>query len=104
MRKNIAVVVLRFAVALVTILGAARLLLTLSHHGISHLPANVLRALSVAEIAAAVLFVIPRTVRLGGIALLVVYGAAGTVHLLHGDYDVSNLVLLGAAVAVVLAE
>ena len=104
MRKNTAVLVLRFAVALVTILGGARLLFTLGHHGIWHLPANVLRALSVAEIAAAVFFLIPRTVRLGGIALLVVYGAAGAVHLLHGDYDVSNLILLGAAVAVLLAE
>ena len=38
MKKNTAVLILRCAVALVTILGGARLLIALSHHGIAHLP------------------------------------------------------------------
>jgi hypothetical protein len=103
-KKNTAVLVLRFAVALVTILGGARLLIALNHHGISHLPTNVLRVICVVEIVAAVFFLIPRTIKLGGVALLVVYAAAATVHLLHGDYDISNLLLLGAAVVVGLVE
>lgn len=104
MKKNSAVLILRYAVALVSILGAARLLIMLGHHGILHIPANVLRVICVAEIVGAALFLIPRTIKLGGVALLVVYAAAATVHLLHGEYDVSNLILLGAAVVVVLAD
>jgi hypothetical protein len=103
-KKNTSVLILRCAVALVTILGGARLLITLSHHGIAHLPTNVLRVIGVAEIVAAVFFLIPRTIKLGGVALLAVYAAAATVHLLHGEYDISNLVLLGAAVVVALVE
>lgn len=104
MKKNTAVLVLRCAVTLVSILGAARLLIALSHHGISHLPTNILRVICVAEIVGAALFLIPRTIKLGGLALLVVYAVAATVHLLHGEYDISNLILLGAAVVVVLVN
>jgi hypothetical protein len=104
MKKNTAVLILRCAVALVSALGAARLLMVLSHHGISHLPANLLRVICVAEIAGALFFLIPRTIKLGGVWLLAVYAAAAAVHLLHGEYDISNLLLLGAAVAVILAS
>jgi hypothetical protein len=104
MKRNTAVLILRCAVALVSALGAARLLMALSHHGMSHLPANLLRVICVAEIVGAAFFLIPRTIKLGGVWLLAVYAAAAAMHLLHGEYDISNLLLLGAAVAVVLAS
>ena len=104
MKKNMAIFVLRWVVALISGFGALRLFIALTHHGVGHLPTNVLRVICVAEIVAAVFFLFPRTIKLGGVALLVVYAVAATMHLLHGDYDVSKLVLLGAAVAVVLAE
>ena len=104
MKKNMAIFVLRWVVALISGFGALRLFIALSHHGVGHLPTNVLRVICVAEIVAAVFFLIPRTIKLGGVALLVVYAVAATVHLLHGEYNISNLVLLGAAVAVVLTE
>jgi hypothetical protein len=104
MKRNTAVLVLRCAVALVSALGAARLLMVLGHHGISHLPANLLRVICVAEIVGAAFFLIPRTIKLGGVWLLAVYAAAAAMYLLHGEYDISNLLLLGAAVAVVLAS
>jgi hypothetical protein len=104
MKKNTAIFVLRWVVALISGFGALRLFIALSHHGVGHLPTNVLRLICVAEIVAAVFFLIPRTIKMGGVGLLVVYAVAATVHLLHGEYNISNLVLLGAAVAVVLAE
>ncbi|HZV58876.1 MAG TPA: hypothetical protein VFF42_00950, partial [Candidatus Eremiobacteraceae bacterium] len=91
-------------VGLISALGALRLFMALTHHGIGHLPTNILRTICVAEIAAAVFFLIPRTMRSGGVGLLVVYAAATAVHVLHGEYDISNLLLSSAAVMVVLTS
>jgi hypothetical protein len=59
--------------------------------------------LACAEIAAAILFLIPRTMLAGGRLLIVVFMVAITVHLLHGWYDVGNLVIYGAATWAVMA-
>ena len=104
MSRNTAVFVLRWMVGLISALGAVRLFLALTHHGVGHLPANILRAICVAEIVAAVFFLIPRTIRSGGVGLLVVYAVAAAVHLLHGEYDISNLLLLSASALVVLTS
>lgn len=104
MSRNTAVFVLRWMVGLISAFGALSLFMALAHHGIGHLPTNILRAICVAEIVAAVFFLIPRTMRSGGVGLLVVYAVAAAVHLLHGEYDISNLLLLSAAVGVVLTS
>ena len=51
-----------------------------------------------AEIVAAVLFLMAKTARLGGIALLVIFAIAVTIHVLHGQWDVGGLLVYGAAV------
>lgn len=104
MSRNAAIFVLRWIVGLISGLGALRLFIVLSHHGAGHLPTNILRVICAAELAAAVFFLIPRTMRAGGVALLVVYAVAAALHLLHGEYDISNLVLLGSAVVVILTS
>jgi len=102
MKTSTSVTALQWAVAAVSLVGAVRLFWTLGHHPILNVPTNVLRAICIAEIVAAVLFVIPRSVRIGGVSLLIVYCVAIVVHVLHGQYEVLNLVVLAAAAWVIL--
>ena len=53
-----------------------------------------------AEIVAAILFLVPVTSLKGAYALLVVFGMAALVHLLHGQFGVEGLVLYAVAVLV----
>jgi DoxX-like family len=68
------------------------------------LPSWIRPALGGVEIAAAVLFLVPITAVVGGYALLVVFFFAAVLHVLHGWYDVSGLVLYAMAVLVSLAH
>ena len=63
---------------------------------------SVLLILGLAELIAAVLFLIPQTVRLGGISLIVVFAAAAVFHVLHGEYDISFLAIYAAAAFAVI--
>jgi hypothetical protein len=56
-----------------------------------------------AEIAAAILFLIPRATIVGGRFLIVVLGAAIVIHILHGWFDVGALVVYAAAAWAVVA-
>ncbi len=56
-----------------------------------------------AEIAAAILFLVPRTTVFGGRFLIAVLGAAIVIHLLHGWFDVGGLVVYAAAAWAVVA-
>lgn len=49
------------------------------------------------EILAALLFLVPRTVVVGGYSLVVIFFLAIVVHLLHGWFDVGGLVVYAAA-------
>jgi hypothetical protein len=60
--------------------------------------------LSGAEIVAAILFLLPFTMKAGGYALLVIFALAIVIHLLHGDArGLEVLVVYGAAVLACLA-
>lgn len=65
---------------------------------------HALVSLGLAELAAAILFLIPRTVRPGGISLMVVFGVAALFHLLHGEYDIGHLAVYGAAAFAVVSS
>jgi hypothetical protein len=66
--------------------------------------AHVRLGLSGVEIVAAVLFLVPRTTKMGGYALLVIFLLAIVLHTLHGDFGgLGILVVYGAAVLVCLA-
>jgi hypothetical protein len=66
------------------------------------LPGWVHPALGVVEMLAALLFLVPRTVTVGGYFLIVIFGLAAVVHL-HGWFDVGGLVVYAAAVLTVIA-
>jgi hypothetical protein len=69
------------------------------------LPDFIRRALAWAEIAAAILFLVPRTVVAGGWFLIGVLALAIVLHLLHGWFDVGALLVYATvAWAVVKAK
>ena len=68
------------------------------------LPNFIRLSLAWAEIAASILFLIPRTTVVGGRLLIVVLGAAIVVHILHGWFDVGVLVVYAAAAWAVVAK
>jgi hypothetical protein len=61
------------------------------------LPNFIRLALAWAEIAGAILFLVPRATVAGGWFLIVVLAAAIVLHLLHGWFDVGALVVYAAA-------
>lgn len=67
------------------------------------LPNFVRLALAWAEMAAAILFLIPRTMIVGGWSLIVVLAGAAVLHLLHGWLNVGALLIYGVAVWAVIA-
>jgi len=50
------------------------------------------------EIVAVVLFLLPTTTRIGARVLLVIFGVAAALHLLHGRYDIGSLLVYTAGV------
>jgi len=66
------------------------------------LPYFIRPVLAWAEIAAAILFLIPRATVVGGRFLIVVLALAIVLHLLHGWFDVGGLVVYAVAAWVVI--
>jgi hypothetical protein len=67
------------------------------------MPDIIHRALAWTEMAAAILFLIPRATVAGGWFLIFVLASAILIHLLHGWFDVGVLVVYAAGVWVVVA-
>jgi hypothetical protein len=67
------------------------------------MPDFIRRGLAWAEIAAAVLFLVPRATVVGGWLLIVVLASAIVIHLLHGWFDVGMLVVYAAGTWAVIA-
>jgi hypothetical protein len=67
------------------------------------LPGFIRHALAWAEMAAAILFLVPRATVVGGWFLIVVLASAIVLHLLHGWFDVEVLLVYAAAAWAVVA-
>lgn len=107
--RGLALLGLQWTIALLLIFASARLALGTRFAGapvISHLPLPrwMATTLGLSELVAAVLFLIPPTVTLGGTVLLVIFAIALLIHILHGQFDVGWLVLYFMAVAVVVTS
>ena len=99
--KSQSIIALRWVVGLVVLWESFRF--TFSHASIEHVARFGLSEwhrylLGGSEIVAALLFLIPVTTLLGGIALLVIFAIAVLIHLHHGQFDVSGLIVYAAAV------
>jgi hypothetical protein len=101
-----AIPLLRWTVGLVVTLESCQFILSTSAaHFIakSGLPAWIRPVLGGAEIVAAILFLVPLTTLIGGYFLLIIFGLAALVHVLHGQYGVEGLVVYAVAVLVCMA-
>jgi DoxX-like family len=105
--RSLAIPGLRWCVGLIVLWQSGRFAFEESAmRGFAHtgLPPWIRAALGGAEMVAAVLFLLPITTVVGGYALLVLFFLAAILHVLHGWYDVSALVVYFMAVLVSLAQ
>src|ERR1043166_4805036 len=91
---------LRWSVALVLGSGAAVLVASCLR---GERPAGLI-VLGIAELVAALLFLVPRTLRAGGVALLAVLVAAAAVHATAGEPPPISFAVYAAAIWAILAQ
>jgi uncharacterized membrane protein YphA (DoxX/SURF4 family) len=97
---------LQWIVGLVVIVESLRLAFEPSaagHFAQAGLPLWMRPALAWAEIAAAILFLVPFTTLLGGYLLLVIFFLAALLHISHSEFDVGVLLVYAMAVLVSMA-
>ena len=104
--RSRAVLGLQWVVGLVLIVESLRFAFAASaarHFAETGMPSWMRPALAWAEIAAAILFLVPFTTMLGGYLLLVILFLAAALHVLHGEFDIGVLVVYAMAVLVSMA-
>lgn len=105
-RARSAITLLRWVLGLVILQEAARFAFSSSAAAAfakTGLPNAVHLGLAWSEMIAALIFLLPGLVRVGGWFLIVVLSFAIVVHLLHGWFDVGDLVIYAAATWAVIA-
>lgn len=105
--KRISVPLLRWALGLVVLAQSLQFAFSPSaahFFAKTGLPLWVRPALGVTEALAAVLFLLPATMVFGSYLLLVIFALAALLHILHGQLDVSGLVVYAVAVLVCLSR
>jgi DoxX-like family len=104
---KIAVTLLRWTLGLVVLWES--FVFAFSHSAARHFAAagfpHWLRpAIAGIEIIAALLLLVPWTELFGGYLLLFVFAAAAIIHLLHGDFDITALILYAVCVTVCMTQ
>jgi hypothetical protein len=104
-RIKTAITTLQWTLALVILIEAILFVMPGARHDFArtHMPDIVRQALGWGEIVGAVLLLIPRTAVRGGWILIAVFVLAIAIHLLHGLFNVGNLVIYVAAAWAVVA-
>jgi uncharacterized membrane protein len=103
-RLKTAITILQWTLGLVILIAAVRFVLPSARHQFSqtHMPDAVRLILGWGEIIGSLLLLIPRTSIRGAWTLIAVFTLALVIHLLHGMYEVGNVIIY-AAVAWTLA-
>ena len=98
-KTRIALIVLRWALGMVILIEAILFVVPSAARGFAatHMPGFIRLVLGWGEILGSVLLLIPRTTIRGAWLLLAVFVLAIMIHLLHGAYNVGNLVIYAAA-------
>jgi hypothetical protein len=98
-RMKTAVTGLQWTLGLVILIEAVLFVMPSAAHDFAqtHMPDIVRLVLGWGEIIGAVLLLIPRTAVRGGRVLVGIFVLAIVVHLLHGAYNVGNLLIYTAA-------
>ena len=97
--KKCGLTVLQWSLGIVILIEAVQFVLPGAAHGFAatHMPAVVRMILGFGEIAGCILLLIPKTAVRGAWLLLAVFIFAILLHLLHGMFNVGNLVVYAAA-------
>ncbi len=101
--EQIAITALRWTLGLIVLWESLVFVFSSSamhHFAKTGLPHWIRPALGGVEIIAALLFLIPWTDAVGSRLLLLVFAVAAIIHVLHGDFDVSGLILYAVVVIV----
>ena len=106
-KTEVAMKALQFGVGFIIILES--MLFVLNHDRLPETqslgaPGRFFVILATCEIVGAILFLISRTMLLGGWILLVVLSVAAVIHILHGQFNVGTLVIYGFAVVATMAH
>ena len=98
-KTRIALIVLRWALGMVILIEAILFVVPSAARGFAatHMPGFIRLVLGWGEILGCVLLLIPRTTIRGAWLLLAVFVFAIMIHLLHGAYNIGNLVIYAAA-------
>jgi DoxX-like family len=98
-KTRIALLVLQWALGIVILIEVVLFVMPSAAHGFAatHMPGFIRLVLGCGEILGCVLLLIPRTTIRGAWLLLAVFVFAIMIHLLHGAYNVGNLVIYAAA-------
>ncbi len=105
--KKLSIPILRWTLGLVVLWQSVHFVLSASsvrHLSENGMPQWIRPVLGGSEIVAALLFLVPAVSSIGGYSLLVIFAIAVVLHLLHGDADVSGLILYCAAVLVCVSH
>jgi len=99
MNGKMGLTVLRLTLGMVVLVEAILFVLPGAAHSFprTHMPAIVRMILGFGEIAGCVLILVPQTAIRGAWLLLAVLVFAILLHLLHGMYDIGNVVVYAAA-------
>jgi uncharacterized membrane protein YphA (DoxX/SURF4 family) len=97
--KKCGLTVLQWSLGIVILIEAVLFVMPGATHAFAatHMPGFVRMILGVGEILGCILLLIPKTTTRGAWLLLAVFVFAILLHLLHGMYNVGNLVIYGAA-------
>lgn len=104
---NFSIPLLRWTLGLVVIIESSQFAFSASaahFFAKTGLPSWLRPALGGSEILAAILFLVPFTALLGGYLLLVIFGVAALIHLLHGQFGVEGLLVYAVAALVCMAH
>jgi len=98
-KTKCAMTVLQWALGIVILIEAVMFVLPSAAHDFArtHMPGFVRLVLGFGEILGCILLLIPQTAIRGAWLLLAVFIMAILIHLLHGTYNVGNLVIYAAA-------
>jgi uncharacterized membrane protein YphA (DoxX/SURF4 family) len=99
MKPKIGLCVLQYALGIVILIEAVLFVLPSAAHDFNrtHMPGFIRMIVGWGEIAGSILLLIPKTTTRGAWFLFAVFVFAILIHLLHGSYNVGNVVIYAAA-------
>jgi uncharacterized membrane protein YphA (DoxX/SURF4 family) len=104
-RTKVALTILQWALGIVILIEAILFLMPSARHGFAqtHVPEALRFILGWGEIVGCILLLIPRTAVRGAWLLAALFGLAILTHLLHGMYNIGNLVIYSAVAGAIAA-